>query len=74
MAVDYKIESNVPYVRPPPHGRKGESKYPFANMEAGDSFTFEDVEKRAVATAANYHGRVLKMTFSISGLRCWRIK
>lgn len=71
----FKIESDVPA----PSSRNGRSyKYPFAEMNVGDSFLISDgsgVEK--IRYAASYYGSRNQKKFAVrkcdSGHRCWRI-
>ncbi|MBN7755459.1 hypothetical protein JYP46_01365 [Nitratireductor aquimarinus] len=75
---DFKIEKNVPF-NGRISSRKGTSKYPFQEMEVGDSFSFgadnNDVHK--IRMAASRFGLTNGMTFSTSRqkdgtYRCWR--
>jgi len=64
-----KIEKKIPLPR----------KYPFDEMEVGDSFELPTNWKRTtVAVAALRYGKVTGTKFSIrktpEGFRCWRIK
>ena len=55
-------------------GRKG--KYPFAEMEVGDSFFVEDVKSSAIRNLASTTGQRLGKRFSVrisgDGYRVWR--
>lgn len=70
--MDYVIEKNVPM----PVSRQGKKRWPFDNMEVGDSFGFEPENQKKVAGAASAHGRAYGKKFSVqqteSGPRCWR--
>lgn len=77
MDTKYEIEKNVPV---PPR-----SKYPFEQMDVGDSFFTplgpDQTIKRLQNTlsgAAGYFARNTEMNFVIrqanDGVRCWRIK
>lgn len=78
QATGFKIEKNVPF-NGHVSSRKGASKYPFPEMEVGDSFSFgadnSDVDK--IRMAASRFGQTNGMTFSTSRqkdgtYRCWR--
>ena len=73
---EYKIEKNIPT---PINARsKGESKYPFAQMEVGDSFVMED---RSISRANNaihlFRKKFPEKKFVVravdAGFRIWRI-
>lgn len=56
------------------------NKFPFENMQVGDSFAVpEDVKRVAVSVAAKRYGDKHKMRFTVrlavedGKLRCWRI-
>lgn len=57
--------------------RKGCCKYPWADMEVGDSFLVTHVNQKAMATTAGYHSRKTGRKFKASkvenGVRVWRI-
>jgi hypothetical protein len=63
----FKIERGVEL----PADRR--TKYPFHDMKAGDSFAFDDSEKRLVCAAASFYGKKHDMKFTTRGMRCWRI-
>ena len=63
----YKIEKNIPQ----PHPRV---KYPFVDMDVGDSFAFTETYKRRITSSAYYYGARNNIKFSIRGLRVWRIE
>ena len=72
---DYQVEKNIPYPLRPSYG-----KYPFDEMEAGDSFFIltGGVKPPAAYSAASCYGRRHDMKFSCrkveDGYRIWRIK
>lgn len=65
----FKIEKGVPI----PGGRH---KYPFAQMEIGDSFevTGEDMRKiySAASNSGGRHGRSYRTRVTENGIRVWR--
>lgn len=68
---EFVVEKNVPVQ----HGAGAPHKYPFHDMEVGDSFAipadkFARVKAAAYAHARN-HGR--KFSTSEKHLRCWRV-
>lgn len=70
---EYKIEKGVP-IPPARHGRK----YPWHEMEIGDSFVVPDMSKShagAVCGGARKNGR--KFSFRLletGGVRIWRVE
>ena len=70
---DFKIEKNVPL----PEDRPAATKYPFGQMEVGDSFAVDPSQATRVRNAACYHARNHGAKFSIlkngEKFRCWRI-
>lgn len=69
--MDIKIEKNVPM----PLRAK---KYPFAEMEVGDSFV-TDVSAKRLSNSAAFFGIKNNMKFSVRTLpdgsvRCWRVE
>lgn len=69
-----KIEKGVPL--PKRRGTK-RSKYPFADMEVGDSFFFSETRERVSAAARAYGARTKKKFASRvdgDGCRIWRTK
>ena len=77
---DYKIEKGVPL--PPGAGRKGRNKYPWYEMEVGDSCFLPDADPRAVSQAAsNVARRNNGLRFAtravtengVKGVRVWKI-
>lgn len=69
---DIVIEKNVPA---PPSTRR--NKYPFSQMEVGDSF-FTTEQKNVVRSAANWHSIKNHTKFRTriegDGLRVWRVE
>lgn len=65
-----RIEKNVPLPQ----------RYPFAQMEVGDSFAVpEGISRTRVSIAAMRYGRDHKMKFTVRqmpdrSLRCWRLE
>lgn len=75
----YKIEKNVPI--PYGAGSPGGNKYPWREMDVGDSFPIktEKEAKRISAAACWYSGSHKdEVRFSVrkngKGYRCWRVK
>lgn len=74
----FEIRKNVPV---PPAGKAGgrSAKYPFRNMEVGDSFeaTMSDAEAKQVQRAATSYARRNGVKFttrrSATGVGVWRI-
>ncbi len=75
-----KIERNIPITK-----AKRASKYPFEDMEKGDSFFVRCGKKQIGSKRSNIYARMLafwqdhqKTEFTIrsvdGGLRCWRLK
>jgi hypothetical protein len=75
---DYTIEKGVPISpqKRPGAGRK--SKYPFRDMEVGDSFMEPGVAPKAARCAACRSGRRLNKKFMTrtveGGVRVWRVE
>ena len=71
---EFKIDKDVPI---PEGAGKKSYKYPFSEMEVGDSF-FTDVLREKLYPAASYYGKRNGKKFSIrkmeGGYRVWRIK
>lgn len=71
----FKIETGVPI--PTVCGKQ--ERYPFGEMEVGNSFSFEGVEVSNVRQAASQHKRrkknKVKFTVrkTLNGYRCWRV-
>lgn len=78
MASTVKIDKDIP----PPPEKKRVYKYPFAQMEVGDSFRWNVEERRKVATAAQDHTRRTGWRFTvrkqfedgIEVIRVWRVE
>lgn len=75
MGTKYKIESGVPM---PKRGQI--CKYPFAEMNVGDSFALAASDRNRIKTAAIKFGHRHKQKYSIrcvdpikGDYRCWRI-
>ena len=71
----YKIEKNVPLIQP----RGPKYKYPFTEMEIGDSiFVAGQNPQGGAAVAARAYGRRNTKTFATAsyegGIRIWRVK
>lgn len=68
-----KIDKNVPYTT----ASKGAPKYPFGEMDIGDSFFVDVAVKSNTVTAACQYGLRNGKKFSIrkhdGAYRCWRI-
>lgn len=85
-----EINRNVPMIDkhvPMPTSFRGESQYPFADMEIGDSIFFPantreektSIRGKLSGAASNYaskQGGTVKFTTRTltTGVRCWRIK
>lgn len=69
----FKIEKNVPVIGGSGPGRN--PKYPFRDMEVGDSFAFSDDVYSKIAAASFAHGVKYGVKFSVSKVhgRCWRV-
>lgn len=69
----FKIEKNVPM---PEYLRMRRSRYPFNEMEIGDSF-FAGESRGKVASAAHTYGKKHGLRFSMrsegDGFRVWRV-
>jgi hypothetical protein len=70
-----KIEKNVPIPKP----RSNYSKYPFGEMEVGDSFVVLDEDRTKIAPAVSWYGKRNNKKFTVRNLpdgvcRVWRIK
>lgn len=64
----FKIEKGIPLPE--------KTKYPFEDMEVGDSFfddTSSEAKIRGAAGLASQHGHKFKVTKTPDGYRCWRI-
>ena len=74
-----EIETDIPI---PINSRKGSHyKYPFGNMEVGDSFFYPSVEYQRLYSASSYYGKRNCKKFKVRrefkgkifGCRVWRI-
>lgn len=72
--MSYKIEKNVPL----PDGYPGRQKYPFDQMEIGDSILVPGPVGIRVSNAAYQWGKANKRKFrgkmTSEGMRIWRIE
>ena len=79
--VDFKIEKNVPA----PKGHKGrDTKYPWADMQVGDSILIPKKSRSSAGSSSDYYSRTkenneVKFTSRIEEeqpdmVRFWRIK
>jgi hypothetical protein len=72
QTTSYRLEKGVPL----PTAYAGRKKYPFGEMEIGDSFSFKADELTRVRAAASYFGTRNGKKFSARkdgpGCRCWR--
>lgn len=72
----FVIEKNIPI----PAAYDRVHKWPFANMEVGDSFLvdFSEATRRKLCTASSYYGKRRGKKFSIrkldNGIRVWRVE
>jgi len=61
---------------PPRKSRRGKSKYPFDQMDVGDSFLARGVKLQTLTTAAAHYGKPLGKKFTArtldDGIRVWR--
>ncbi len=68
--MSYKIDKNIPL--------SATDKYPFSEMEVGDSFAVSIDDEGKVRSASQNHGRKHGKKFSIrkfeNAYRCWRIQ
>ena len=67
----YKIEKGVPKPSPVDLSKY---KYPFRQMDVGDSFKFGIGERFKVASSMHKYSKGKPWKFEIQGDRCWRIK
>ncbi len=67
-----KIDKNVPMPT-----SQANSKYPFWDMDVGDSFLIDGNEVQSVRNASHMCGKRNEMKFTVrktaEGYRCWRI-
>lgn len=71
----FQIEKNVPT---PEHTGSGtKPKYPFSEMEVGDSFFAPGMKARALINATQWHANKTGKKFTCAtvegGARCWRV-
>jgi hypothetical protein len=74
MPAVFKIDKNIPV---PKHGRLN-YRYPFEEMEPGDSFLVEDASKgqrvaNRVRASASHRGYQVTVVRVSGGWRCWMI-
>jgi len=71
----FQIEKNIP--APVHMGSGAKPKYPFAQMEVGDSFFAPNMTARALINASQWHANKTGKKFTCStvegGARCWRV-
>lgn len=68
----HKIEKGIPA----PYRVRDRAKYPFAEMEVGDSFLTKEDRTRVSGAASLYgkrHGRRYSVSMTAEGLRVWRL-
>lgn len=76
IAMGYRIELDVPI---PPSRGGGPARYPFDQLDVGDSFSFSGnaPQLRNFRTAASAYGtrKGIKLTIrkDRDGVRCWRV-
>ena len=76
---EFKIEKGVPVSKPQTGVKKGTTKYPFPEMEVGDSF-FVNHSLERMCNAANKWKHATNSTFKFTtrkvagGVRVWRIE
>lgn len=74
---EFTIEEDIPI--PDAHRGLGVSpKYPFREMNIGDSFFVPDMKANELSARATYYGKSLNMKFTVraveGGARIWRTK
>lgn len=71
----FTIEKGVPFKDGRAHGRN--RKYPWHELEVGDSFLVQDVSRVAMDMTGRYHtsrtGKTFKAAKDGDGVRVWRI-
>jgi hypothetical protein len=72
----FEIEKNIP--APNGTGKAGaRPKYPFAQMDVGDSFFVPGMKSSALSNATQWHasktGKKFTCTAEADGARCWRV-
>ena len=72
-----KIEQGIP-VPAPKRGRGREPRYPFADMQPGDSFFAADIKAGSLQHAASRATKAMGWRFTTrqldGGARCWRVE
>lgn len=70
-----RVESGIPYRDGRKDGRK--PKYPWAEMQVGDSFFVDDVSANTMRHNAKYQsgktGKTFKAAIEGDGVRVWRL-
>jgi hypothetical protein len=72
------VQKGIPMPKVKPRGRAGTTpaKYPWAEMDVGDSFLFPPgVTQGSLYVLTSYHsrnGKVFKVCKTAEGYRCWR--
>lgn len=72
--MEYMIEKDIEI----PEARNGRSRYPFAQMEPGDTFAVPAEENKGVRSAAHSYGKRHNQTFTCrrqpdGKVRVWRV-
>jgi hypothetical protein len=75
MTAEYKIEKGIPMPeKNPPPGRV--CRFPFAQLEIGDSFLVPEVKLKSIRQTCFYYGKKLGRKFTSAevegGVRVWR--
>jgi len=72
-----EIEKGIPIFDGRPRANAQRIKYPWADLEVGDSF-FAEINTNALRTNSLYHAKKLNKEFVIrkdgNGSRAWRVK
>ena len=72
---NYKIETGIDL---PQNSSGRHRKYPFGDMNVGDSFVFAAADLEKLRSATSYYGSRIQKKFSIrkivGGYRCWRVE
>ncbi len=76
---EFVVDKTVPFPGPV---HRWKNRWPFANMEIGESFAFPAEDHPKAISAASYYGSRNNMRFSIrkviedgvSTYRCWRVE
>ena len=70
-----EIDKNIPV--PLYSGRGGPAKYPWRQMDVGDSFFVANIKANTVSAAARLVGKRMGASFTVrkvdGGVRAWRI-